>query len=233
MCKNWPNFPINVIKATWGLIEDTVIICGGSDSNSNTVDDCYSLTSEKATRVTQMSVRRQSAASIVLNDKTMWITGGYDSITHDYLASTEYVTVTETISGPDLPTILAFHAMVAINTTCSMVIGGYGGYYSNHSISTFFYDHIEDKWINGPSMIQGRNNDSLAIIQKRNSHTAGIVTDEVTDEHFVVVTGGRVFSNFLYLDSTEILQDGEWVQGKIHILIFFSLAFLATFILHL
>ena len=49
------------------------------------------------------------------------------------------------------------------------------------------------------------------MIQARGTHAAGIVTDEVTDEHFVVVTGG-----LFYLDSSEILQDREWVQGTIN-----------------
>ena len=50
-------------------------------------------------------------------------------------------------------------------------------------------------------------------MQAKESHAAGIVTDEVTDEHFVAVTGG---CNGDCLDSTEILQDGEWVQGKMN-----------------
>ena len=116
-----------------------------------------------------------------------------------YLVSTEYVTVTGTMLGPDLPMALDSHAMVAINSTCSMVIGGLSN--NGISASTFFYDRNEEEWINGPSLIQARD-----------SHAAGIVTDEVTDEQFVAVTGG---SDYGYLDSTEILQDREWVQGKI------------------
>ena len=191
MCNNWPNFPIGVRGATGGLIGDTVIICGGYAGGF--VDECYSLTSEKATLVTHMSVGREYAASIVINGNTLWVTGGY-------LASTEYVTLTGTMLGPDLPMALEGHAMVAINRTCSMVIGG-----SSNGISalTFFYDHNEGEWINGPSLMQARY-----------YHAAGIVTDEVTGEHFVAVTGGAG-SGYVYLDSTEILQDGEWVQGKI------------------
>ena len=194
MCNNWPNFPIGVSGATGGLIGDTVIICGGWD-----VDECYSLTSEKATLVTHMSVGREYAASIVINDNTLWVTGGYSYGGGGYLASTEYVTVTGTMPGPDLPMALAYHAMVAINSTCSMVIGGSSNFYS--LASTFFYDHNEDEWINGPSLMQARV-----------YHAAGIVTDDVTGEDFVAVTGGY---NSRSLDSTEILQDGEWVQGKI------------------
>ena len=119
------------------------------------------------------------------------------------VSSTEYVTVNGTITGPDLPMALAGHVMVAINSTCSLVIGGRPEA-SGNSAATFFYDHIEGEWINGPSLMQGR------IL-----HAAGIVTDEVTDEHFIAVTGGFNYDSGYYLNSTEILQDGNFVQGKI------------------
>ena len=202
MCNNWPDFPNSV--ATGGLVGNTVIICGGGEFGSLVggppVDECYSLTSEKRTFVTQMSVARWDAASIVLNDNTLWVTGGYND--HwGRLSSTEYITMTGTMPGPNLPMALRKHVMVVINSTCSMVIGGSVGY---EIASTFFYDRSEGEgeWIDGPS-----------LIRERYDHAAGIVTDEVTNEHFVVVTGGYGF--FSFLDSTEILQDGEWVQGKI------------------
>ena len=55
------------------------------------------------------------------------------------------------------------------------------------------------EWSNGPSLLEGRSH-----------HAAGIVTDEVTNENFVVVTGSE------HLKSTEILKDGKWVQGKLN-----------------
>ena len=192
MCNNWPDFPIGVVGATGGVIANTVMICGGLGTSY--VDECYSLTSEKRTLVTHMSVGRSGAASIVRNDKTLWVTGGYGGG-----ASTEYVTMTGTMPGPDLPMALSSHAMVAINRTCSLVIGGdRTGWigWDSHSASTFYYDHHEGEWINGSS-----------LMEVRNGFAAGIVTDEVTDEHFVAVTGG-------FADSTEILFDGNWVQGK-------------------
>ena len=111
---------------TGGLIGDTVIICGGiiSDiSDWNSFANCYSLTFEKATLVTHMSVGRTFAASIVFNENALWVTGGsYYDVLH---ASTEYVTMTKTMPGPNLPMALNAHAIVAINSTCSMVIGGH------------------------------------------------------------------------------------------------------------
>ena len=90
-----------------------------------------------------------------------------------------------------------------------MVIGGRDENY-DYSASTHYYDRNQGEWFNGPSLMQARF-----------VHAAGIVTDEVTDEHFVAVTGGGIYySGFPYpdyFDSTEILQDGKWVQGKINI----------------
>ena len=214
MCNNWPDFPISVYGATGGLVGDTVIICGGDGGPLKRVDECYSLTSEKATIVTHMSVGRDAAASVVLNDDTLWITGGLGNGQGLTLASTEYVTVTETMPGPDLPIALFHHAMVAINRTCSMVIGGKESN-GSYSASTHYYDRNQGEWFIGPSLMQSRI-----------FHAAGIVTDEVTDDDFVAVTGGNYHSDFTepteggfhipdYFDSTEILQDGKWVQGKI------------------
>ena len=75
-----------------------------------------------------------------------------------------------------------------------MVIGGYSNY--DYSALTYYYDRNEGEWINGPSLMEGRY-----------GHAAGIVTDEVTNEKFVVVTGDY------FLNSTEMLQDGKWIQG--------------------
>jgi hypothetical protein len=84
------------------------------------------LTSEKATLVTHMSVGRVYAVSIVIDKNTLWVTGGENEGFHFTMGmnSTEYVKITGTMFGPDLPMALFKHAMVAINSTFSMVIGG-------------------------------------------------------------------------------------------------------------
>ena len=142
-CNNWPNFPAGVHGATGGLIGDTVIICGGFNGPFSYVDEwitdeCYSLTSEKATLVTHMSVRRAGAASIVFNDNALWVTGGFYH-NFEVVNSTEYVTMTKTMPGPDLPIALDAHAMVPINSTCSMVIGGSHGEGANYCLFHFAY----------------------------------------------------------------------------------------------
>ena len=106
------------------------------------------------------------------------------------------------IPGPNLPVELGGHEMVAINSSYSMVIGGHGGS-SGHVTSrmTYYYDHTDHHWIDGPAMISNRFD-----------FAAGIATDEVTMEKLVIVTGGRTF--YSRLSSTEVLLGNQWLQGE-------------------
>ena len=200
-CQNWPKFPTYAEGAVGGIIENTVIICGGYVGflDSSYTNECYSLSGWSVELVTHMSVERSFAASIVLHDTTLWITGGSGDFGR--LSSSEYITLDGTMPGPTMPIALSYHAMVVINDTYSMIIGG--NKYQGVVSSTIYYNHKEKKWINGPN-----------LIQERMKHAAGIVTDEFTRETFVMVTGG-IGDNPGPLSSTEFLKDGNWNQGKI------------------
>ena len=81
---------------------------------------------------------------------------------------------------------------------------------------TIFLTHLEKLilafkvWSTGPSMNHRRVRPAV-----------GIVTDEVTQEKLIVVTGGfQLNSDSLYYDTvasktTEVLFDGVWSMGKI------------------
>ena len=88
-CKNWAEFPKDVVAATGGVIKETVIICGGGNSDES-LDECYSLNGKVATLITHMSSKRKYAASLVINGASLWITGGLSSDTGG-LASSEYI----------------------------------------------------------------------------------------------------------------------------------------------
>ena len=196
-CKNWAEFPKDVYSATGGVIKDTVVICGGGISGES-FDECYSLNGKVATLITHMSIKRKYAASLVINKTSLWITGGWSSDTGK-LVSSEYITLEGSIPGPDMPIPIHSHALVAINKTVAMLIGGYGPI----TLPTVYYFEHEGKhWSQGPDLMQARL-----------YHAAGIVTDETTYDEFVIVTGGGY--NGIKLDSTEILIDNQWNLGKI------------------
>ena len=151
-------------------------------------------------------MKRAYAASIVEGER-IWILGGKGD--SNSKTTSEFFSVNDGSSeqGPDLPIGLYGHTATKINSTTSIVIGGYSGGYS---AKTFFYSHQNGQWINGPNLIQARR-----------YHAACLVTDSVTQESFIVVTGGQKLNNYssgwVNLDSVEILnKDGTvWTSGKL------------------
>ena len=117
-------------------------------------------------------------------------------------ASSEYIKLSGSSPGPDLPiTMYDEYAIVAINRTHSMVVGGLKLEWQSYVVDwTYFYDHGNQQWIHGPKLIQARQ-----------FHAVGIVNDKVTMTNLVIVTGGYLDYN---LDSTEILVDNQWLPGK-------------------
>ena len=127
-CKDWAELPKDVDSATGGVIQDVVVICGGgisAGSFSEAFDECYNLNGKTATLITQMSAKRLYAAGLVIDKTKLWITGGWSSDTDDYLATSEYITLEGSEPGPELPISIILHALVAIDNTLSMLIGGY------------------------------------------------------------------------------------------------------------
>ena len=104
------------------------------------------------------------------------------------------------MQGPWLPIGIFHHAIVEFRNEKVMVIGGRNGF--DVSAQTYIYNKNNNEWLLGPSMIQARED-----------HAAGSLTDEATMEKFVLVTGGMdSYGN--ELKSTEILKQDKWSSGN-------------------
>ena len=87
-----------------------------------------------------------------------------------------------------------------------MLIGGEmkyasGNTYSKRTFRINLNKDLDGKWFHGPDLTEGRED-----------HAAEIVTDEITKENFVVVSGG-MNKNGQHLKSVEILMDENWKSG--------------------
>ena len=203
-CFDWVDFPHDLTGATGGFIENTALVCGGYNDDLVMLDDCYSLNSESTTMSVKMSVKRCDAASIVLNETVLWVSGGDgSSIYYPEGTSTEYVKLEGTRPGPPLPIPLAGHAKIGINHTHSIIIGGRTDGFSGIE-NTFFFDHIYNSWSEGPMMLY-----------QRHHHAAGMVIDDVTEERIIVVTGGIYLNQGFQSSTSEILLENRWILGKI------------------
>ena len=209
-----------IFSSTTGAIIDgrTIIICGGQTYERKTKKECYILTDNGFKNLLNMTTMRTSASSIVTKDNKLWVSGGWlgkhggvlsglkstELIDLKTLTSTRYV---------DLPDYMWGHKMVAINESTSILIGGVydkdiGSGWSN---STYFFDHLNEIWIPGPS-----------LKFPRNMHTAGLMTP-LHGQPALVVVGGFDRESSNYLSSVEILRDlsisGQWEYGKhLHLL---------------
>ena len=63
-------------NAVGGLIGDTPLICGGENIYGFEGDECYSIIGQTSVFITKMSFPRDRAASIVIDERMLWITGG-------------------------------------------------------------------------------------------------------------------------------------------------------------
>ena len=131
-----------------------------------------------------MTQGRLNAASIVVGIR-LWVLGGTSY--NNASTTSEYVSIIDGINsevGPDLPkSFLSFHAVVSLNETTAMLIGGRQDD-SIYSRTTYYYSHFTQHWTPGPNLLQMANGKWQMIYPQ-----AGIITDQITMEEHVVVFG--------------------------------------------
>ena len=199
-CQNMAPFAKKVYVATGALVDGKPLICGGYYTGGNYYDECYMITKSSTSYVSKMKSKRAYAASVLVNINKLWVLGGKDDGS-SYLSSTEYIQIgIGSSTGPHLPLAVGYHAMVALNTSTFILIGGYS---SGYLSKTFYFQESNQDWIPGPEMDTARYR-----------HAAGVGIDTATSQHYIAVTGGENY--YGELDSVEILYSGEteWQTGK-------------------
>lgn len=179
------------------------LVCGGTELiyKETTTNDCFELNGKTWRKVTSggLNVNRRGAAAIV-RDQKLTIFGGIDE------SGNEYDSI-EIIDGngqsqdnsKDLPKAISSHAIASINSSVAIISGGEFDW--SISRKTWFYKHGTTTFSEGPDLNTARK-----------AHASGTVIDQETNEVIPMVTGG--YNSGGQLDSTEILVEGQWKQGK-------------------
>jgi hypothetical protein len=198
------DYPLDrVWGASGGLLtNNNAMICGGWGSEK--LDDCFSINPHgiKKAATARLSQPRSSAASVVWNSTTLWMTGGSHA-GYVRTKSTEFVQLTGTTPGPDLPLEVSSHCIVSLNDTTLILIGGKLQSVT-YSKATWFYNTDHKTWTDGPSLTIGRESHSCALFKSpQHGHT-----------DTVIVTGG--WNGAKKLASTEMLNldSNSWESGK-------------------
>ena len=158
------SYPEKVEGATGGVINGIPFIIGGYSRNTRTESyECRKLTSEGWQTFAQLTKRRSGAASVVLQDNQIWVTGGKNKPSNGWqkayiLTSTEIIDMKtkESTTGPALPTKLAGHAMAKLNENKTLIIGGYGSQGGEAYKKCWIYDQYSFEFTPGPEMIDAR-----------------------------------------------------------------------------
>jgi hypothetical protein len=182
-------------------LNNIALICGGY----NVFDDCFAITDKTLQANVTLIQHRDAAASVVLDSTTLWLTGGFSDT--GGTKSTEFVQLTGTTTGPDLPLEVVFHCLVSLNETTILLIGGLymDGFHLTYTKDTFYYNIDDKTWTVGPSLITARYSHSCALFKSAKHGN----TDTV------IVTGGS--QGYVLLDSTEFLIFGSnsWTSGRV------------------
>ena len=191
--------------ATGGFLENKFITCGGFGGEllqESFINECYKIETNVTSFHGNMKEKRHHAASIVMGKK-LWILGGEDE-NYDKLKTTEYISHDgKQEDGPDLPIGLMGHAVIQINEYNFMLVGGTNSDgFNSCTNKTWFYSN--GNWKDGPT-----------LTNKRTDHSVGQIRDSITQDSYIVVSGGLDGSKSL--KDTEILKIGgsAWKTGKL------------------
>ena len=228
-CQDLGNYPLAISGGGVGSnIGSFAAICGGEEWSASggpngffySLNQCYKLVAGEWQQFATMTFKRAYAASMGVGNSLM-VFGGNNGYNNQHiggnfaiiLQSTEIINENGQVSqGPNMPTALKYHAIATVNSSTFIITGGVTNGMrltrrSNFlplSEVTWYYNHVIQKFQEGPSLMDSRS-----------GHASGTVVDQETSENIVVVTGGAT-GGISYLDSTELLLDGEWQQGKNH-----------------
>ena len=123
----FPTFPFEIYSQTGGLIsKNTIMICGGYHT-PDFLTNCYTLTDENGyfEQSASLHVPRLKSASVVTKNG-LWITGGFHGWNENntFLSSTEFVTPTQALMGPEMPYAITGHCIIKIDESTVILTGG-------------------------------------------------------------------------------------------------------------
>ena len=191
-CPDLVDFPLPITGAVGANLDGTPVVCGGAY-----LQKCYKLTISGWQEFASMNEKRGYAAGIMYKNK-FHVFGG-----HDGSSSSEIISIDGAVEyGPQLPTSVWQHAITSINSTVSILIGGYTSA-TVESPLTWYFNHESNIFSTGPSLLVGRRD-----------HDSATCVDKVTKTKIPIVTGGRGNGDH-ELDSTELLINDQWQSGTI------------------
>ena len=156
-CTKDASFPVKLVAATGGLINDTPLVCGGNDYTNfkNPTSDCFVLDNSGtgwSKKGGLLEPRKNAGQNFVVINGKLILSGGYGSagpLTSIEMVSPDASAVKLSVN---LPKGLQGHCQVQWDDTTVMIIGGYD---TSLSAATYFVD-VDSEMIDGPTLNTAR-----------------------------------------------------------------------------
>ena len=199
-CPPVPDFPKPVLGSTGILIQKKIpLVCSGHPDKTTS----YLLKNNVWVQTGSLNVPRYSGTMLPNSPfqnptHQATIIGGFDTTTMEVFNGTSW-----SLMGPSFPgNYIALTCAVYINPTTIFVVAGNqnANYFSKY---TYYFNSLEQKWVSGPNVIQGRCAHTCGRIQ-RNPNGGQLST--------IMVSG---VANGIKVDTVEILDDDSstWRAG--------------------
>ena len=190
-----------------GILQNQLLICGGIQAYQTPTkyeNDIVILGQQNRLLANNKLLQsREFSTSVVLNDETIWIIGGFHTET------TEFVFLDKSpVKGPDMPFRISAHVAIKVDEKRIFLLGGYNhkGKASNQTLIVDPTNNFDIR--KGPSMKTKRLCGSGS-------------TMKVGGKQYIVVAGGHskcaVSGKINCNDKTELLDISlsgqEWIEG--------------------
>ena len=196
-CSDLADFPVELEAAVGGNLDGIPVVCGGREYS----EKCYKFSDGVWEEFASMKEKRYLAAGVI-HSKKLHVFGGWSGSSR--LQTSETIDVDGGVSdGPELPTAVWQHSMTSINDTVSLLSGGATSA-NPASAQTWYYNHETEAFTSGPDLLEGRGN-----------HGSATIVDKVTKAKIAVITGGYKNGGGNWMDSTELLINGQWETGTV------------------
>ena len=176
--KHFQKYPEIVSGATGGLLnQKQLMFCGGGRSGK-ILDQCYIYgQEERFKKGPKMQTKRFLASSVVINNRTLWVTGG---VTYEgefkpenlkEVQTTELITLDKSEPGPELIHMpVKGHCLIPVSETSALLTGGMRSLGDKRIVvtkHTYFYDFRAKEWSRGPWLTYSRFGHGCAAFQIR------------------------------------------------------------------
>ena len=209
-CADLADFPLAIWGGVGAKLHGTPVVCGGRYGSSGTHSQtCYKFTNAGWQEFADMKEKRGFAVGVMSNNK-FHVFGGQESPgpVSNFLQTSEIISIDGSVEyGPELPEAVWQHAITSINSSVSILSGGWTSATSYSSV-TWYFNHETEAFSPGPSLLEGRY-----------GHGSATIVDKVTTAKIPIVTGG-IGNGWAALDSTELLINEQWQSGTIQATIF-------------